>query len=60
MYKNKPPKWIQNPNWIIKNDIPLLFLEQRKIEDKTLHDNGYEYIFIDTKTNVIETIIQTY
>jgi hypothetical protein len=60
-YQNKSPKWIQNPNWIIKNEVPLFFIGQMEIKDcKLFHDNGYIYIFIDTKTKEIETVIQFY
>jgi hypothetical protein len=60
-YQNKPPKWIQNPQWIIKNDIPLYFLGQMEIKDcKLFHDNGYIYIFVDEKTKEIETVMQLY
>ena len=60
-YHNKPPQWIQNPEWIIKNDIPLFFLGQKEIKDCELfHDNGAIYIFIDVKTKEIETVIQLY
>jgi hypothetical protein len=60
-YQNKPPRWIQNPNWIIKNDIPLFFLGQMEIKDcKLFHDNGAIYIFVNEKTKEIETVIQLY
>jgi hypothetical protein len=60
-YHNKPPRWIQSPKWIIKNNIPLFFLGQMEIKDcKLFHDNGFIYIFIDEKTGEVETIIQLY
>ncbi|MDR2639587.1 MAG: hypothetical protein LBC09_07115 [Helicobacteraceae bacterium] len=60
-YQDKPPKWIQNPQWLIKNETPLYFLGQIEIkQSKLFHDNGYLYIFIDQNTKAIETIVQLY
>jgi len=60
-YQSKPPQWIQNPEWIIKNDVPLFFLGQKEIKDcKIFHDDGAVYIFVDEKTGEIETITQLY
>lgn len=55
------PKWIQSPEWPIKNDKPLYFMGQLEIKDCDLfHDNGSIYIFIDKETGVIESIKQLY
>ncbi|KPH12425.1 hypothetical protein [Chryseobacterium sp. ERMR1:04] len=60
-FQSKPPKWIQNPQWPIKNDKPLFFLAQVDIKDcEFFHDNGSIYLFLDTQTKTIETIQQFY
>ena len=60
-YQTKPPKWILNPNWLIKNDKPMYFLGQVDIKSCNLfHDNGSVYIFVDTETGNIETVKQFY
>ena len=60
-YQTKPPKWIQNPNWLIKNDKPMYFLGQVDIKNCNLfHDNGSVYLFVDTETGNIETVKQFY
>ncbi len=61
MYETKPPKWIQNAEWIIKNNKPLFFLGQLDIKNNDIfHDDGAVYIFIDQETGQIETITQLY
>ena len=60
-YQTKPPKWIQNPNWPIKNDRPMYFLGRVDIiKDETFHDDGSVYLFADTETGSIETVKQFY
>jgi hypothetical protein len=60
-FQSKPPKWIQSPDWIIKNDKPLFFLGQFDIENCNLfHDDGSVYLFVDTETGEIETVKQFY
>lgn len=60
-FQSKPPKWIQNPQWPIKNDKPLFFLAQVDIKDcEFFHDNGSIYLFLDPETKTIETIQQFY
>nr|WP_314499259.1 hypothetical protein [uncultured Chryseobacterium sp.] len=60
-YQSKPPHWIQNPEWPVKNEKPLFFLGQIEIKSPELfHDNGAVYLFIDTDTKDIETIKQFY
>ena len=60
-YQTKPPKWIQNPNWLIKNNKPMYFLGQVNIQNCDLfHDNGSVYLFVDTETGNIETVKQFY
>lgn len=60
-YQIKPPKWIQNPNWIIKNNKPLFFLGQFEIKNCDIfHDDGAVYLFVDEETGEIETVKQLY
>ncbi len=60
-YQIKPPKWIQNPNWIIKNNKPLFFLGQFEIKNCDIfHDDGAVYLFVDEETCEIETVKQLY
>jgi len=59
-YQSKPPKWIQNPQWIIKNDKPLFFIGQLEIKNEKIHDNGFIYVFLDIETGKVETIKQFY
>lgn len=60
-YQTKPPKWIQSPNWLIRNDKPLFFLGQLEIKNCNLfHDDGSIYLFIDSETGDIETVKQFY
>lgn len=60
-YQTKPPKWIQNPDWLIKDDKPLFFLGQFEIKNCNLfHDNGSVYLFVDPETGNIETVKQFY
>lgn len=60
-YQTKPPKWIQNPDWPIKNDQPLYFLGQIEIKKGDLfHDEGSIYLFIEAETGIVETLKQFY
>ncbi len=60
-FQIKPPRWIQNPEWPVKNGKPLFFLGQIEIKNSELfHDNGAVYLFADTETKAIETIKQFY
>lgn len=60
-YQTKPPKWIQNPNWIIKNNKPLFFLGQFEIKNCDIfHDDGAVYLFVDEETGEIQTVKQLY
>ncbi|PQA97778.1 hypothetical protein B0A69_00100 [Chryseobacterium shigense] len=60
-YQTKPPKWIQNPDWPIRNDKPLYFLGQLDIKKGDLfHDEGSIFLFIDAETGILETIKQLY
>lgn len=60
-YQTKPPKWIQDPNWLIRDDRPMYFLGQLEIKSCVqFHDDGCVYLFMDTETGNIETIKQYY
>lgn len=60
-YQTKPPKWIQNPHWIIKNEKPLFFLGQVAIKNCSIfHDDGAVYLFVNQETGEIETMKQFY
>lgn len=60
-FHKRQPKWIQSPNWPIRNDIPLYFLGQLDIKDcDVFHDNGSVYTFIDRETGDIESVKQFY
>jgi hypothetical protein len=58
-YREKPPKWIQSPNWPIGENGPLVFLGQMKIPDY-FHDEAAAYVFHDPATGRCETVIQVY
>lgn len=58
-YRQKPPKWIQSPNWPIGENGPLVFLGQMRIPDY-FHDEATAYLFHDPTTGRCETLIQMY
>ena len=55
-----PPKWIQNPAWPIEGGKPLVFAGQLEIDSEIFHDKGAVYVFLDTETGDIETVMQFY
>lgn len=60
-FQAKPPKWIQNPEWLIVNEKPLFFLGQIEIKKCGLfHDDGAVYLFVDQETKEIKTVKQFY
>lgn len=60
-YQSKPPRWIQNPEWIIKNNRPLFFLHQVEIKNcEHFHDDGFIYLFVNQETKEIGTVTQFY
>ncbi|RQO75323.1 hypothetical protein DBR43_08170 [Pedobacter sp. KBW06] len=60
-YHKKAPKWIQSPQWIIKEDRPLFFLGQFEIKDCQLFkDNGFVYLFVNEDNGAIESVKQFY
>jgi len=59
-YQSKPPRWIQSPEWLMKDDLPLFFVGQVELKHDSFHDNGAVYIFLDTASGGIETVQQFY
>lgn len=58
-YRDKPPKWIQSPQWPIGENGPLVFLGQLRIPDY-FHDEAAAFVFHDPETGCCETVIQVY
>ena len=54
---DKYPKWLQEPDWPIVDNIPAMFLAVRYIEVE--HDTTYLYIFLDKKTDIYIEVIQS-
>jgi hypothetical protein len=59
-FQSKPPKWLQNQQWLIKKGKPLYFVGQLELKQESFHDNGVVYVFLNTETGEIETIKQFY
>ena len=60
-FVEKPPKWIQNPDWPIRDGRPLVFVGQIAINAPDLfHDKGTAYLFYDPATSDFETVAQFY
>ena len=60
-YVDKPPKWIQNPDWPIRDGKPLVFVGQLSINAPELfHDKGAAYLFFDPTKGDFETVAQFY
>lgn len=57
-FQNKPPRWIQNPAWIIKNEKTLFFIGQLELKNEVFHDNGTVYVFFNEETGEVETVKQ--
>ena len=51
-YEQKPPRWLQAPEWPLDNNIPLKFIKQQSIE------SGMKYYFYNTKTKETKIIEQ--
>ena len=56
----KPPKWLQDCNWPISKDKPLVFVGQLELDTELFHDKGAVYVFLNVDTGEIETIKQFY
>jgi hypothetical protein len=60
-FVSKPPSWIQDPEWPIRNGKPLVFLDQIAIDAPELfHDGGAAFLFYDTTDGSFETVAQFY
>lgn len=59
-FQSKPPRWLQSPAWIIKEEKPLFFIGQLELKSKLFHDDGMVYIFLNKETGEIETVKQFY
>jgi hypothetical protein len=60
-YIDKPPRWIQGPDWPIRNGTPLIFIGQVPIDASDLfHDKGAAYVFFDVVGGGFETVAQFY
>jgi hypothetical protein len=58
-YVDKPPKWIQSPDWPIRDGKPLVFVGQLSIDAPELfHDKGAAYLFFDPANGDFETVAQ--
>lgn len=58
---DKPPKWIQSPDWPIREGKPLVFVGQLSIDAPELfHDKGAAYLFYDPAKGEFETVAQFY
>ena len=57
-YVSKPPRWLQNPEWLMSADEePLVFLGQLTVEH-FFHDRAAVYVFYNPQTNACETVVQ--
>jgi hypothetical protein len=58
-FVEKPPKWIQGPDWPIRDGKPLVFVGQLPIDTPELfHDKGAAYLFYDPAKGDFETVAQ--
>jgi hypothetical protein len=58
-FVSKPPSWIQNPEWPIRDGKPLVFLGQIQIDSPELfHDTGAAFLFYDPSDGSFETVAQ--
>jgi hypothetical protein len=58
-YVDKPPRWIQNPDWPICEDRPLVFVGQLEIDaPEHFHDKGAAYLFFDPTKGDFRTVTQ--
>src|SRR5262245_49657852 len=59
-YIDDEPRWIQSPEWRFYNGKPMVFVGQIDIsrEKGQFHDDASFYIFWDSETGVVDTVIQ--
>lgn len=58
-YASSPPRWIQNPEWLIIDNRPLVFLCQQNVNDY-FHDKATVYVFVDEDSKEIHTVLQVF
>jgi hypothetical protein len=56
-YMNKPPRWLQSPQWPIIDDCPLFFIGQIDIS-KIRHDTAFAYLFHDESSKTYRVVEQ--
>ena len=56
-YANEPPNWIQNQDWPINENGPLVFLAEVEVGNY-FHDDARAYVFYDEASITCETILQ--
>jgi hypothetical protein len=56
-YVNKPPEWIQSPEWPHSKSGPLVFLGQIDVNNY-FHDLASVYVFHDQKTGECKSFVQ--
>lgn len=58
-FNEKPPDWIQNPEWPITENGPMFFLGQVDLPNCELfHDVAAVYVFIDRVSGTAKNVIQ--
>ncbi|KHT27165.1 hypothetical protein [Pectobacterium carotovorum] len=57
-FLKKKPKWLQSPDWPVRNNFPLLFVGQIDISDLK-GDASFLYVFFDNKKNQYINIEQS-
>ena len=56
-YRNKPPRWLQAPNWPMGHSGPMVFLGQLVVDDY-FHDSAAIYVFHDPATGECKSFVQ--
>ncbi len=58
-YAGKPPRWVQSPNWPIREGRPLVFMGQVTVENY-FHDRAVLFVFHDPEAEEFVTVAQVY
>jgi hypothetical protein len=58
-YPGKPPRWVQSPNWPIRDGRPLIFMGQVTVENY-FHDRASLFVFHDPDAGEFVTVAQVY
>ena len=53
----EPPKWLQEPEWPLADDVPMVFVGQVDIRGLG-HDTGQAYLFFDAQQQRFHTVSQ--